>query len=93
MTTVRQSWILGFFLALFLGGCAGNRINPAQLSADELYEQSTGFYEAGNLGRALPLMESFVQLHFGDPRAPALQAQADGSGIGGEDGGHAVSGF
>jgi outer membrane protein assembly factor BamD len=73
MTIVRQSWILGFFLALLLGGCAGNRINPAQLSADELHAQATGFYEAGNLGRALPLMESFVQLHFGDPRAPEMR--------------------
>jgi outer membrane protein assembly factor BamD len=57
-------------LALLLGGCAGNEINPAELTADELFQQASGYYEAGNLGRAIPLLESFVQLHFGDPRAP-----------------------
>ena len=70
MTTARLFWFRGFLLALLLAGCSGNRINPAQLSADELYQQAAGYYEAGNLGRALPLLESFVQLHFGDPRAP-----------------------
>lgn len=73
MTTVRLSWIRGFILALLLAGCAGNKINPTELTADELYEEAIGFYEAGNLGRALPLMESFVQLHFGDPRAPDVR--------------------
>lgn len=75
MTKARLFWIPGLFLALLLGGCAGNSINPAQLSADELYEQASGYYQAGNLGRALPLMESFVQLHFGDPRAPDVRLQ------------------
>lgn len=73
MTRARLSWIRGFLLALLLAGCAGNSINPAELTADELYEQAAGYYQAGNLGRALPLMESFVQLHFGDPRAPEMR--------------------
>lgn len=71
--TRRLVWIRALVLALLLAGCSGNRINPAQLSADELYETATGYYEAGNMGRALPLMESFVQLHFGDPRAPDVR--------------------
>ena len=73
MTRARLFTTTGLFLTLLLAGCAGNRVNPAQLSADELYTQAMGFYEAGNLGRALPLMESFVQLHFGDPRSPDVR--------------------
>lgn len=73
MTRARLYTTTGLFLALVLAGCAGNRVNPAQLSADELYTQAMGFYEAGNMGRALPLMESFVQLHFGDPRSPDVR--------------------
>lgn len=73
MTRARLVTTAGFFLAVLLGGCASNRINPAQLTADELYTQGMGYYEAGNMGRALPLMESFVQLHFGDPRSPDVR--------------------
>lgn len=61
------------FLALLFAGCARNQINPATLTADELFQRASGYYEAGNLGRAIPLMESFVQLHFGDPRAPDVR--------------------
>ncbi|HEX6927461.1 MAG TPA: outer membrane protein assembly factor BamD [Longimicrobiaceae bacterium] len=75
MIRTRLFWIRGVLLAFLLAGCAGNQINPAQLTADELYTQAMGFYEAGNLGRALPLMESFVQLHFGDPRAPDVRLE------------------
>jgi outer membrane protein assembly factor BamD len=73
MIKVRLVWIRGLLLALLLAGCAGNRINPSAMTADELYEQAAGYYQAGNLGRALPLLESFVQLHFGDPRAPEVR--------------------
>ena len=73
MIKARLVWIRGLLLALLLAGCAGNRINPAELTADELYEQGAGYYQAGNLGRALPLLESFVQLHFGDPRSPEVR--------------------
>lgn len=70
MINVRLVWIRGLVLVLLLAGCSGNRINPARLTADELYERAAGYYQAGDLGRALPLLESFVQLHFGDPRSP-----------------------
>lgn len=73
MTIARLFAIGGLVLAGALAGCAGNGINPAQLTADELYEQASGYYQAGNLGRALPLLESFVQLHFGDPRSPDVR--------------------
>lgn len=73
MTRARLYTTTGLILALALAGCATNRVNPAQLTADELYTRAMGFYEAGNMGRALPLMESFVQLHFGDPRSPDVR--------------------
>lgn len=70
MINARLAWIRGVLLVLLLAGCSGNRLNPARMSADELFETAAGYYQAGNLGRALPLLESFVQLHFGDPRSP-----------------------
>ena len=73
MTIARLFTIVSLVLAGLVAGCAGNGINPASLTADELYEQASGYYQAGNLGRALPLLESFVQLPFGDPRSPDVR--------------------
>jgi outer membrane protein assembly factor BamD len=73
MTIARLFRIRVLLLALLFASCAGNGVNPAAMSADELFQQASGYYEAGNLGRAIPLMESFVQLHFGDPRAPDVR--------------------
>ena len=73
MTIARLFRSRVLLLALLFASCAGNGVNPAELSADELFQQASGYYEAGNLGRAIPLLESFVQLHFGDPRAPDVR--------------------
>lgn len=73
MIRARLSSICALLFLLSFAGCAGKQINPATLPADELYRQAMGYHEAGNLGRALPLMESFVQLHFADPRTPDLR--------------------
>ena len=52
MTIARLFTIVSLVLAGLVAGCAGNGINPASLTADELYEQASGYYQAGNLGRA-----------------------------------------
>lgn len=73
MIRARLSSICALLALLLVAGCASRQINPATLTADELYTQAMGYYEAGNMGRALPLMESFVQLHFADPRSPDMR--------------------
>lgn len=54
---------------LLLAGCA-KQVNPATLAPDDLYQRATEAYEARNWGRAIPLLQTFVQQHLGDPRAP-----------------------
>lgn len=55
--------------ALLAGGC-GHQVNLATLAPDVLYSRATTAYQAGRYGRAIPLLEAFVQNHLGDPRTP-----------------------
>ncbi|HEX2094461.1 MAG TPA: outer membrane protein assembly factor BamD [Longimicrobiaceae bacterium] len=54
--------------ALVVGGC-GRNSNPAQLGPDALYERGTTAYRTGKYGRAVDLLNRFLQAHLGDPRA------------------------
>lgn len=55
---------------LVLAGCVQRAPNLALLTPDELYQRATAAYEAGEYGRAIPLLDAFAQQHLGDPRAP-----------------------
>lgn len=71
MTNPRYTSIAALFLCLLLlSGCASRGIDPTTLTADQLWARATGFFEAENYGRAIPLLDVFVQQHLGDPRAP-----------------------
>lgn len=74
MINVRRCGFLLLVVGLF-AGCAGNRVNPAQLPPDELYRRADERFQAGSYGAAIPLLEAFVQQYLGDPRAP--QARYD----------------
>lgn len=66
-TATRRAALL--LLLLLTAACARRQPNLAQLSADELYARATTAYEAQDYGRAVQLLEAFVQAHLGDPRA------------------------
>jgi outer membrane protein assembly factor BamD len=55
---------------LLFGGCASHQVNPATLAPDVLYGRADSAYQAGKYGKAIPLLEAFVQNHLADPRAP-----------------------
>jgi len=55
---------------LLLGGCVRRPPNYAAMPADDLYARAAGAYEERNWGRAVQLLDIFVQQHLGDPRAP-----------------------
>lgn len=74
MTLTSPSRVRRLLLGLaLLGGCSAKRINPATLTPDDLYGRATEAYEARKFDRAIPLLESFVQLHSADERAPEAQ--------------------
>lgn len=71
MMKVRLGRAASLLLGLLLStGCAGRQANPATLAPDTLYAQATTAFEAKNYGRAIRLLDVFVQQHVGDPRAP-----------------------
>lgn len=68
----RLLWVVGPLL--LLAGCMKRPPNYAALPPDDLYQRATTAYEARNLGRAIELLDIFVQQHLGDPRAPEARA-------------------
>lgn len=70
MKNARYFRFVVLILVAVATGCAGNRVNPAQLPADELYQRANERFEARDFGDAIPLLEVFVQQYLGDPRAP-----------------------
>jgi outer membrane protein assembly factor BamD len=61
------------FVAVLLtlsAGCASGIQNLAVLPADDLYATGTTAFEGGRWRRAITYLETFVNAHIGDPRAP-----------------------
>lgn len=57
---------------LLLAACGANQ-NPAQIAPDALYERGMAAYRAGSYGRAVTLLDQFLQGSVGDPRAPTAR--------------------
>ena len=53
-----------------LGGCGRRGPAPAQLAPDELFTRAQAAYQEGDYSRATQLLQTFVEQHLGDPRAP-----------------------
>jgi outer membrane protein assembly factor BamD len=60
-------------MLLLAAGCATHRVNPASLSPDALFARADTLYQAKEYGKAIPLLEAFVQQHVTDPRAPQAE--------------------
>ncbi|HEV2150386.1 MAG TPA: outer membrane protein assembly factor BamD [Longimicrobiaceae bacterium] len=52
---------------LLLAACGGKQ-GPAQLAPDVLFERGMNAYRAGSYGRAVDLLDRFLQGNLGDPR-------------------------
>jgi outer membrane protein assembly factor BamD len=60
-------------LLIFLGACSTRQENLAALAPDDLFARASADMEARNFERAILLLEHFVTLHLGDPRAPTAR--------------------
>ena len=71
MTNLRRiRFSVPLICLLVLAACGGRQADPATLAPDDLYQRASTAYEAKSYGRAIPLLDAFVQHHIGDPRAP-----------------------
>lgn len=53
--------------------CTGHHVDPATLAPDVLFSRADSLYQAHEYGKAIPLLDAFVQNHLGDPRAPQAE--------------------
>lgn len=68
MTRLHRSLLLVGLIVL--SGCVREAPNLALVPVDDLYAQATEAYGERQYGRAIPLLQAFVENHLGDPRAP-----------------------
>lgn len=70
MTTSIRRFSLAVLGILLLAGCTSRQIPPAQLGPDVLFQRATEAYQTERYGRAIELLDAFVQSFAGDPRIP-----------------------
>lgn len=71
MKTLRLTRSICLALCLFgFAACSTRQEDLASLTPDDLYTRAMVAYEARDYGKAIPVLEAFVQQHLGDPRAP-----------------------
>lgn len=68
----RFTWVVALML---FAGCMRRPPNYSAMAPDDLYQRATAAYDERDLGRAIMLLDIFVQQHVGDPRAPEARVK------------------